>query len=341
MFYIVLIVLLFSRTLPPYEQHHIVKYTLDILNGRLENLPLILFYNRLTIELKATWTQKYRQCINKRYTKTYDWMQKWKKEKCKTCASLADWPKVEQCYSQAVKNDGSVEQWEKFTPCCNLEKIIKCHRKCADTMIAHMKPCMEHINYARRNCSQKNLIGIKAIRMPMSVVEKILQEDPEIKVIHYIRDPRGIVASRQKSKWLQSSVAKKSWDREITLLCNKMQDDITARKRLEEKYPNSIFTIKYEDFAADPIHHGQKVYDHIGTSFPEDLQYWLYNSTHSTNKGAGAAFTTVRKDGSKAAFSWKKRLSASVQARWTKLCQGLLESLDYEKSKTKLKSRMA
>ena len=256
-------------------------------------------------------------------------MQTWKNRRCHNCTSLADWPKLEQCYRGAVKKDGTVLPWEQFTPSCPQEQSVKCHRQCAEDMFTHMEePCMKEIENARRDCSQKTLIGIKAIRMPMSLVDKLLQEDPDIKVIHYLRDPRGIVASRQRSPWLKSRVAKKSWAREITLLCNKMQDDIIARKTLEKKYPNSIYTIKYEDFARDPVCLGQKVYDHIGTPFPKDLQRWLYKSTHSKGRGSGA-FTTVRKDGSKAAFSWKKKVSGRVKKHWTSLCEGLLTSLDY------------
>ena len=313
-----------------YEKQNIVEYTTDILNGRMVSLPLVQFYNRLIIDSKASWTQGYRRCLINHFRGRLNWMVKWRKRKCSHCKYIPTLPELDQCYKHAVKQDGSVDHVtdrHQVDPKCPQEADIKCMKQCMAAMYNHMKPCERFLNNAKEKCQSKKVVGIKAIRMPMSLVGDILKKDPGIKVIHYIRDPRGIVLSRRESSYLISAVSKKSWTREITLLCNKMQDDYIARKQLEIRFPNSILSIKYEQFAKEPLETGKLVYNHIGQPFPENLQDWLYKSTHESGKER--KFGTFRKNSTKTAYRWKEKLPKEVIEKWTKPCKHVLHDLGY------------
>ncbi|ELU06326.1 hypothetical protein CAPTEDRAFT_204200 [Capitella teleta] len=50
---------------------------------------------------------------------------------------------------------------------------------------------------ALSKCNVRHIRVLKTVRTPMSYAERYLKEDPSLKVIHYIRDPRGILDSRR------------------------------------------------------------------------------------------------------------------------------------------------
>ena len=300
-----------------------MKYTVDILNGRLEDLEPVQFYNRLIIESKAKWTQKYKECLMKHYKNVYNWMLDWRQFNCQNCVKLETLEDVDKCYSYSSNSSS----WRLNMPLCPQKDAIECHKQCLQSMYRHMEPCVPLVNEAKMNCSEKNLIGIKTIRMQFSMVEDMLKQDPEIKVIHYLRDPRGIVSSRVKSSWLQSEVSHKSWEKEISLLCRKMKDDNKYKTKIRENFPSSVLTVKYEDFAKDPTETGKQIYNHIGAPFSKELQEWLYNSTHFTEKSGD--FGTVRMNGTETAYHWKKILNNDTLKKWTDICKDVLEELKY------------
>ena len=50
----------------------------------------------------------------------------------------------------------------------------------------------------RSTCSRSSLRAAKAVRAQMMSMDILLAADPDIRVIHLLRDPRAVVSSRRK-----------------------------------------------------------------------------------------------------------------------------------------------
>ena len=79
------------------------------------------------------------------------------------------------------------------------------------------------IPFLNRTCSSANVNVVKTVRLSMKQAEALLQEDPEVKVIHLVRDPRGVLRSRQVTR------VGLSYHETAEQLCAKVVQDIKVR----------------------------------------------------------------------------------------------------------------
>ena len=247
--------------------------------------------------------------------------------KCHACASLLSWEELEHCYRFSINKQGSVKLWHTVKPSCPQAKHISCFRKCWDTIYDKLKHCMPLINKALNKCAQKNVTGMKTIRMSMSMVDGILSNDPDIKVVYLIRDPRGIVSSRAAAH-IVSKVANNSWEKELNLTCRKIHDDLVSMQRINTKYPKTLMTLRYEDFANDPVGIGEKLYKHINASFPEEFQFWIQKNANL--KQDGGRFSTARKNSSLVVHEWRENVTRSQIELSKSLCHEVLKHFNYK-----------
>jgi len=47
-------------------------------------------------------------------------------------------------------------------------------------------------------CRQSDIVAVKVIRLHMSYVDQLLSGDPDLRLIHVVRDPRGLVEAWRK-----------------------------------------------------------------------------------------------------------------------------------------------
>ena len=99
---------------------------------------------------------------------------------------------------------------------------------------------------------------VKVVRMKMEDLEPIIQQNPDLHVVHYTRDPRAIASSRVSAglQWKGSTTAVKEAD----FLCQRIREDLRQRHRLEGKYPGVFTQVKYENLAMYPNATAQQIY---------------------------------------------------------------------------------
>ena len=312
---------IYCRAIPKYEKHHLVENIVNMLNGRLDSLSLTQFVNRFSYVDKALWQKKYGKCQRDHGYQRFN---------CTYCMDIPSFTELEYCYRNGINEDGSVISWRNVKPSCPQTQGIACFKNCMETLYGGMKKCILLANNAKRKCSQKKISGVKAIRIPMSLVKDILYKDAEIKVVYLVRDPRGIVSSiiNTHVPIMQAKVSNKSWYNEINLLCRKIQDDYDSLRKIEEQFPDSVITVKYEDYTQDPLSIARKVYKHIKAPLPIEFQDWLKKSTEGTEKEKN--FNTVRKDSSQLAESWRKKVTNTQLKDWTSHCEEVLKHFNYK-----------
>ncbi len=150
-------------------------------------------------------------------------------------------------------------------------------------------------------CSQQGFRGVKTVRGTMASVGGLLERNPNLRVIHLIRDPRAVVLSRQhfdesgrglysgsdgEENLLPSSFQvagtrkvtllnnrhgiigkfKQQFDivKESKLYCSSVARDVRMRKELEKRHPGALVEVIYDDFVQAPLNYTEKLYDFIG-----------------------------------------------------------------------------
>ena len=112
-----------------------------------------------------------------------------------------------------------------------------------------------------RMCKQSKIIATKTIRLYLKDLESMLQSHEDWKVVHLIRDPRGIVVSQRN----QFKVLKEADIVQTAVnVCTKMLSDLDSYSKLKVLYPDRLVQIRYEDIAAKPVEQTRELYQKLG-----------------------------------------------------------------------------
>ena len=150
-------------------------------------------------------------------------------------------------------------------------------------------------------------------------MDALLAADPDFKVIHLLRDPRGVVSSR-RAMHESSVIGRYSLDgrtesntvrREAVVYCRTAVRDIRVRQVLEARYPGRILTLKYEDVVVGLRQHADLVYRFLGVgSTPKDTRTWI-----DQNNAANASGVSTKANASTPSYlspSEKRRRKGSA-----------------------------
>ena len=196
------------------------------------------------------------------------------------------------------------------------------YKRCMAPVVSGIGNCLDYI---KTTCESRPYKGAKVLRARMSFMEKMLEDFPNMKVIHQLRDPRGTVTSRRDN---QRSYSKNIVE-EARLLCKKMVDDITTRLMLERKYPGVFLATKYEDLASNPSETVTAIYSHLDIPINDKVSSWIKSAT-SGGKDMGG-FSLTRKNSTATARAWTKKLSVDEKNGIDEVCAEVYRLVGYEK----------
>ncbi|XP_039260247.2 carbohydrate sulfotransferase 1-like [Styela clava] len=134
-----------------------------------------------------------------------------------------------------------------------------------------------NINLAMNDCRRKKMVVFKVIRLcDILNLEEIMKlPTHNVKVLHLIRDPRGIANSRKPllkgidmKESLRSTCARQSH--------NMMMGLFDTPEWLQGRYK----AVRYEDAALYPYDIAQSVYDFLGLDFYKSLKDWIKKNTN-------------------------------------------------------------
>jgi hypothetical protein len=204
----------------------------------------------------------------------------------------------------------------------NINVDVVKHELCVENMRRENLHCMQR---SMQQCHEVNLHVAKVNRMRMEDVEGILAVHPDLIVIHYVREPRAVAASRI-DRGLCMDRNNPDVVNEAKLVCQRMRDDIQQRKVLESKYPTSMMTLKYENLILDPMEQGKSMYKFIGIGFPETSDWFEY--AKSAIHGDVDHLST-RQNGTESIDKWKLTINHTTIAVINKHCMDVLNDLGY------------
>jgi hypothetical protein len=115
----------------------------------------------------------------------------------------------------------------------------------------------------------------------MASVGQLLQSLPNLRVIHLIRDPRGVALSRKHTEWSAGHSAADDIVQTAAIFCQDVAQDIHERQRLEKIFPGSFMQVMYEEFTNDPVYFTKNVYLFLDTILPSPVEQYMSQRTQN------------------------------------------------------------
>lgn len=163
------------------------------------------------------------------------------------------------------------------------------------------KYCMQIME---KHCLRSKHRTFKTIRLSMDLVEILLHLLPDLKVIHLVRDPRGMTNSRLHGPFpmAHENIYNHSVD-----TCSRIYNDMTISNYLRQLYPNRITTVLYEALAERPYDGAEFIYKFLNIEITWPVIYWVFNSTHAQTQSDtnSTYFNTARTNAVASAYKWR------------------------------------
>lgn len=201
-----------------------------------------------------------------------------------------------------------------------------------------------NLTLASMSCLSKEHIVIKTVRVPEVGDLRTLTEDPRLnlKIIHLVRDPRAILASRIMA-FSDQFRAWKIWNStgrqpryvdltQITSTCKDMAASAETGLQRPVWLRGRYLLVRYEDLAFDPKDKASEIYKFVGLEMEDRVHTWIAKNTNSNVSSRSEwnyRYSTTR-DSRTTAESWRLRLSFDIVRTVQELCRETLSLLGYK-----------
>ncbi|KAH9371384.1 hypothetical protein HPB48_023046 [Haemaphysalis longicornis] len=147
-----------------------------------------------------------------------------------------------------------------------------------------------------------------------------------IRIVHLVRDPRAIFASRKRLNWcIQDKQCGKA-----EALCAQMRSDIDGVRELAARMKTRhVYTLFFERLAANPVNETQRLFASLDLDFAPSVLDYLSKHTSGTFRDHMNMFST-RRNSKLVIDRWKRRLSRRSIFDIEKTCGDVLQKLGYE-----------
>lgn len=150
-------------------------------------------------------------------------------------------------------------------------------------------------------------------------LDEIIEKIPDALFVEIIRDPRDVLASKKTRRlgvWESEKYAKDRWKKHLEKGFDPFWDTLSwqsairAGQKAHEKYPDRIFTVKYEDLTTNPEQKVREVCEFLDLRFePEMLNITTRNTAEEISSEAekkGIVTTSIGR--------WQKTLNMTEVA---------------------------
>ncbi|KAG8438818.1 hypothetical protein GDO86_005130 [Hymenochirus boettgeri] len=223
---------------------------------------------------------------------------------------------------------------------------------CLPPLCEQINPVNEHL--CSKKCKTVNLtlvsdschrykhMAIKTVRIPEINDIRTLVEDPRLnlKVIHLVRDPRGILASRMNT-FTDLYRAWKIWNTlgrkphnidlsQITTTCTDLSNSVETGFSRPLWLKGKYMLVRYEDLARDPVTKAKEMYKFIGLEWKVKVQKWIEQNTKGyVGLTRNFKFSTSR-NAAETAENWRLHLGLGLVHALQQICNVTLSLLGYQ-----------
>ena len=197
------------------------------------------------------------------------------------------------------------------------------YHSCMKMAATNMTPCYPILE---DRCEKSPLRVIKSIRLRLDLLQDVMDEIPDLKVVVYTRDPRGIVHSRKKTQ-LISAIARGDVGVEGKTLCTRIRHELPTLAAIRRKYSNRIWNLKYEELVNDPTKSIENMYSYFGIKVNTAVLDWFKQGKSDTND---KPYGTHRDNATLTAYSWKTKMDEAAKLEVTRSCDDVLKEMHYD-----------
>jgi hypothetical protein len=183
----------------------------------------------------------------------------------------------------------------------------------------------------RAKCETARLWATKTVRGTMEELDEMMEINPNMRIIHLIRDPRAVVVSRSTNYSFRGIYSGDIHGRKVLgggnkvheahIYCGTVVKDILHRHELESAYPGRIIQVIYDDFAQNPVHYAQAVYKFLDEDIPKELGAWIRNNTQGRRSDQNAK---IRMN------AWKSKITYIEGENILHECEQFYKLLNYK-----------
>ncbi|XP_056138552.1 carbohydrate sulfotransferase 1-like [Lampris incognitus] len=201
-----------------------------------------------------------------------------------------------------------------------------------------------NLTLASLSCLSRGNVAIKTVRVPEVGDLRTLTEDPrlDLKIIHLVRDPRAILASRMMA-FSDQFRAWKVWNAtgrqpryvdlsQITTTCKDMLASTETGLQRPTWLRGRYLLVRYEDLAFNPMEKATEIYRFVGLEMGDRVRSWIAHNTNSNGSPPSEwnyRYSTTR-DSRVTAETWRLRLGFDIVRTLQDLCNDTLTLLGYK-----------
>ncbi|XP_022080154.1 carbohydrate sulfotransferase 3-like [Acanthaster planci] len=208
---------------------------------------------------------------------------------------------------------------------------------CVQNGSSNATNCVVTSLMATESCQRSKFVVIKEIRVPdMTTLLPLIKDHVlDLKVIHLVRDPRPVTASRVlalTNKTLTSSNQTfGNFSKDYRDFLSDYCTESAANAKLGRQSPNwkgRYMLLRYEDVASDPTSAAERIYQFLGdTLVPKTVRYWIATNT---NVDVANRFSTKR-NSSQVYQAWRRTMPFGVAKaiEGARRCREMMEMMGY------------
>lgn len=208
-------------------------------------------------------------------------------------------------YQNSVRHTEQLSKKYKYR---EISEGFNNYTKCTDGMRTKAEYCFPVLNM---ECNESSIRSVKTVRMTMKSVLEVLKQDPDIKVLHLLRDPRAVAYSRTKHPSFRG-ISSKDMVYEAGLYCDQALRDVKLACELSQTFPRTFYRVIYEQLSRNLTQGAIGIYNFLKAPIPQQLGTWLQENTRNSEQYP----------------SWASNMNYQTADEIAQICRPLDEALD-------------
>lgn len=223
--------------------------------------------------------------------------------------------------------------------------------------IIDVEACKAHcghtpIEMISEACTTYSHIVVKTVRFFQLEALYPLLTDPSLnlRIIHLVRDPRAIFASRQLISLFPDDLlisnainATPSTPVVVRKVCHSQaQMYLTALYQMPPALSRRYLLTRYEDLVRDPLGHLAEWYHFTGLTSSRRLEAWVYNITHWPTGSADRSSVNplgIQRNAEVVSQAWRKQLNFQEVKEVQSMCQLAMQVFGYRQVESEEEQR--
>uniref|UniRef100_A0A8C5PNY4 Sulfotransferase n=1 Tax=Leptobrachium leishanense TaxID=445787 RepID=A0A8C5PNY4_9ANUR len=207
----------------------------------------------------------------------------------------------------------------------------KCFYSCGNSTLGRVE----------ESCRSHSHVVIKTVRILDLTVLLPLIRDPtlNLKIVHLVRDPRAVAASRNRARSILSvddkivigagmKGKKLSKEQVMMKICGAQVVINKVAKSSGILRKGRYMLLRHEELAMDPVGSANKVFTFAGLGMNPDLERWIYNVTRKDIKQFND-FLAFSRESAKVIHKWRVELGLKAAKVIELYCQEAMDVFGY------------